>query len=262
MQIKFSKYHGAGNDFIVLDNRDNKYKKLNSSQIELLCNRHFGIGADGLIKINKAKHVDFEMEYFNADGHIGSMCGNGARCAVLFFYQTVAKKKQFVFKAYDGIHHATVHSAAGNKGIVAVEMADVIQIKQVKNAFVLNTGSPHYISFVKKIESIDVVAEGRKIRYSKPYKREGINVNFAEVRKDVLHIRTYERGVEDLTLACGTGITAAAIAAFYSGKIKKTPVKVVADGGKLSVNFNANNHYTNVILKGPAAKVYSGDFKM
>lgn len=263
MQIKFSKYHGAGNDFVVLDNRDNKYKKLTASQIELLCHRHYGIGADGLIKISRIKNADFEMEYFNADGKIGSMCGNGARCSVLFYYLNGAKNKNVIFNAYDGIHEATIHTVKNETAVISVSMTEVDKLLYLKEAMVLNTGSPHYVSFVKNVSEMDVVAQGRAIRNSKPFKREGVNVNFVEIKKDTLHIRTYERGVEDETLACGTGITAAAIAAFHSGMISKTPVKVTAQGGHLTVNFTAgNNQFTDVVLQGPAVKVYSGEFKM
>ncbi len=265
MEVEFHKYHGAGNDFILLDNRKEKYSKLSRKQIEFLCDRHFGIGADGLITLNKTNEVKFEMKYFNADGGIGSMCGNGSRCFVLFARQLKLIKSNVPFMAYDGIHTATILKDKKNRAEIKVSMADVNAVRKINADWSLNTGSPHYVKFVKSVEGLEIVTEGRKIRNSSAYKKEGINVNFVAIKNDEIFIRTYERGVEDETLACGTGITASALAAHYAGKLTndKKEINVVARGGNLKVSFRkTNNGYTNIYLSGPAEFVYAGTVKI
>ncbi len=244
MEIAFHKYHGAGNDFILLDNRKKKYSKLSCKQITFLCDRHFGIGADGLIMLNKDGETKLEMKYFNADGGIGSMCGNGSRCFVLFARQLKLIKKEMSFRAYDGMHTATILKGKRNSAEIKVSMNDVTTIEKKDADWFLNTGSPHYVKFVRSIEGLEVVSEGRKIRNSNTYKEEGTNVNFVTVNTDKVLIRTYERGVEDETLACGTGITASALAAHYSGKISadKKEINVVARGGNLKVAFQKTSN--------------------
>lgn len=265
MEIVFHKYHGAGNDFILLDNRKKKYSKLSRKQIAFLCDRHFSIGADGLIMLNKDGKAKLEMKYFNADGGIGSMCGNGSRCFVLFARQLKLIKKEISFRAYDGMHTATILKDKKNSAEIKVSMNNVNIIEKKNTDWFLNTGSPHYVKFVKSIEGLEVVSEGRKIRNNSTYKKEGTNVNFVAVSNDKVLIRTYERGVEDETLACGTGITASALAAHHAGKISdsKKEINVVARGGNLKVSFQkTNNGYNNIYLSGPAEFVYAGAVKI
>lgn len=260
--VKFYKYHGAGNDFIVLDNRKKIFPIKNYKLVEELCNRRFGIGADGLLLLNSSKEYDFDMGYYNADGKPGSMCGNGARCIVLFAYKSGIIKKQFVFTAPDGLHEATLikQNLKTNTAIVKIKMGDLMEIKNLGKDLFLDTGSPHYIRFVNDASEVDVFVEGKKIRYSKPFSDKGTNVNFVAVKNNILFIRTYERGVENETLACGTGVTAAAIAAVASGKTKQaTKIKVEALGGTLFVYFKQNQGVFNeVYLEGEAQEVFEG----
>ncbi len=265
MEIKFSKYEGAGNDFILLDNRDKKYSTLKKKNRAHLCDRHFGVGADGLIMLSKNKEGMLVMNYYNADGGLGSMCGNGSRCFVLFARRLNLVDKKMSFLAYDGIHHATVLQEKNNSGIFRISMSDVAEIKKVNNDWYLNTGSPHYVTFRKKPGSLDVFKEGKKIRNSSKYRKVGTNVNFAEVVNTQINMRTYERGVEDETLACGTGITATALAAHVAGLIpnKQNKVRVKAVGGVLKVDFKQNGMaYSDIFLTGPARFVFEGIAKI
>lgn len=261
-EIKFYKYHGAGNDFIVIDNRKKKFPVKNHKLVEQLCDRRFGIGADGLLLLNVSKQHDFDMGYFNADGKPGSMCGNGARCIVYFAHESGIKKKQFAFTAPDGLHEATLISEnkKTNTSLVKVKMNDVNKIKNIGKDLFLNTGSPHYIRFVNDVSKIDVFEEGKKIRHSKPFGLKGTNVNFVAVKNQTLFIRTYERGVENETLACGTGVTAAAIAAVATNKINQTSkIKLEALGGTLFVYLKKKeNVFEEVYLEGEAQKVFDG----
>lgn len=258
----FNKYHGAGNDFILIDNRKNIFKA-GTTAIAKLCDRRFGIGADGLILLNKSAVSDFEMIYFNADGRIGSMCGNGARCIVLFAHDIGMIKSKTTFTAYDGLHTAEIISInkKNNSAIVKLQMQDVNKIERTGSDFFIDTGSPHYIRFVKNVTAVNVLKEGKKIRYSSRYKQKGVNVNFVSAKHNKLFIRSYERGVENETLACGTGITASALAADASGIIKgKNKIEVNALGGKLSVYFTkSETGYSTIFLEGEAAKVFEGE---
>lgn len=253
---KFHKYQGTGNDFILIDNRNDGFKK-NKKTIAHLCDRRFGIGADGLILLEKPEQIDddFNMVYFNADGQESSMCGNGGRCIVKFAQSLGVVKHKAVFSAIDGKHEAIVEN-----DIVRLKMSDVEKIETDGEAFLIDTGSPHYITFVEDVNQIDVRKEGAKIRNSKAYREEGINVNFVEIEKGYQKIRTYERGVEDETFSCGTGVTAAALALSISGKINKNEIELQTLGGKLSVSFqNDNGTFKNVWLNGPAKKTFEGD---
>ncbi|MBL4605007.1 MAG: diaminopimelate epimerase [Flavobacteriaceae bacterium] len=254
MNMTFFKYHGAGNDFIFIDNRNEFFPKQNTDLITHLCDRHFGIGADGLILLEKENKADFKMVYFNADSS-QTMCGNGARCAVAF-----AKKLNIItnttnFTAYDGPHYAKIN----NDDTVSLEMIDVENVDVNKNYIFTNTGTLHHIEIVNDLDNYPVVERGRKIR-NEIYGKEGSNVNFIEqANKNTFHIRTYERGVEDETLACGTGITAAAIAAHKIGKTNDNTVHMNAVGGKLQVSFEVvDNSYKNIVLTGPAEFVFEG----
>jgi len=255
MEIQFYKYQGTGNDFIILDNRTSEYNGLTEFQINKMCDRRFGIGADGLMLLGLSEGFDFSMKYYNADGKEGSMCGNGGRCLVRFAYDMGIIKDQYQFIAVDGPHDAIIQP----NGNVSLKMQDVTNIEVINNDVVLNTGSPHFIRFVDDVKNIDVYQEGKNIRYNEVYKEKGINVNFVEKLEKSIHIRTYERGVEDETLSCGTGATAAAIAFAQNNGFNKVPVKV--QGGELEVTFNRiNQHECNDIwLTGPATFVFKGE---
>lgn len=206
----FFKYEGAGNDFILIDNRNKSFSLINDTKsIKKLCDRHFGIGADGLMVLQMKNGIDFEMLYFNADGKEGSMCGNGGRCIVAFANQLKLIKRETNFLAVDGPHYATISE---NGNLVSLQMIDVQEIKTDGDAFILNTGSPHYVLEVENLASKDVYLDGKSIRYNEPYNVKGINVNFVEDLGDHYYVRTYERGVENETFACGTGVTAVSMA--------------------------------------------------
>jgi diaminopimelate epimerase len=258
MDIRFFKYQGTGNDFIIIDNRELTFPKTNNAFIQKLCHRQFGIGADGLMLLEKSINSHFKMIYYNADGREGSMCGNGGRCIVAFARHLGIFEQEVIFEAVDGTHKARL-----NDGKVQLEMGDVSDIEAFPDHFFLNTGSPHHIVFSKNIDNLDIVEIGRRIRYGAPYFEAGTNVNFVEKNEDnKLKIRTYERGVENETLSCGTGVTAAAIAAHFSGKTTETPVFIDTLGGVLQVDFHTEGKmYRNIVLTGPAEMVFSGLIK-
>jgi len=254
MELSFYKYHGAGNDFILADNREG-HIQLNTKQIAWLCHRHFGIGADGLMLLQTAPDADFEMVYFNADGNESTMCGNGGRCIAAFAHQLGIAGKTMQFKAIDGLHEATIHP----DGTVALHMQDVQQIECHEDYAILDTGSPHYIQWVNDVDAVAVFDEGRAIRNREAFQPKGINVNFVQRSGKDLLIRTYERGVEDETLACGTGVTAAAIAAVGT-ETGRFQIPVRAMGGSLSVSFEKKDagSATDIVLTGGAVFVFKG----
>ena len=256
MLLQFSKYQGTGNDFIIIDNRDETIE-LSTEQIKFLCDRRFGIGADGLMLLQLSKGVDFEMKYFNADGNEGSMCGNGGRCLVQFAYDNGIQKSDYLFIAIDGPHEAKF----GEKKWVELKMKDVDEVQIRKHGdFVLNTGSPHFITPVQDVLSTDVVKNGKAIRYNKEFEAQGINVNFVQaIDADSIMVRTYERGVEDETLSCGTGVTASALVFAHNEKgFNRKNVKTL--GGFLAVEFEKINDssFQNIWLCGPATFVFKG----
>jgi len=257
MKFNFHKYQGTGNDFIILDNRERIYLDITTDQIRRFCDRRFGIGADGLMMLNERPGYDFEMKYYNADGKEGSMCGNGGRCLVLFAYHLGIHKNKYKFIAYDGEHEAEIDA----DGIVSLKMNDVDHIKKFRGDFVLNTGSPHYVKMVTDVMGIDVYKKGSEIRNSKDFIQEGINVNFVEQmdEDDKIFVRTFERGVEDETLSCGTGVTAAALVCWHNDN-GFNEVEVSTSGGKLSVEYDKHNDegFSNIWLCGPAEKVFEG----
>ncbi len=258
-QISFYKYHGAGNDFILINEFD-KQMHLKTDAIHWLCDRHFGVGGDGLITILPSAEADFEMKYYNADGHLGSMCGNGGRCAALFALQQGLAAEEMRFIASDGQHKAHVLNPR-NSGEVLLQMKDVETIEFYNDHYFIETGSPHYISFKKNLDNLDLIAEAKPIRWN--YRKNGTNVNFIEEKDGEYSIRTFERGVETETLACGTGITAAAIAIAEKNRWGKTTVPLQAARGKLYVSLEKKgNIYTNIWLKGPAEKVFEGITKI
>ena len=255
MKLHFYKYQGTGNDFVMIDNRSLFFPKDDVQLINKLCDRRFGIGADGLILLEPSEKEDFTMVYYNADGNEGSMCGNGGRCLVAFAKQLNIIQNETTFDAVDGLHYATV-----DNGIVSLKMIDVQEISSNKSDVFLNTGSPHHIQFCENVSNVDVKQLGAKIRYGAPYFEEGTNVNFAEqVSENSFKVRTYERGVEDETLACGTGVTGVAIAANHVNKTTNNTILLEVLGGNLEVSFDTSESaYTNVFLKGPAEFVFEG----
>jgi diaminopimelate epimerase len=258
MQIFFDKYQGTGNDFIIMDNRDGNIS-LTIEQIKKMCDRKFGIGADGLMLLNTKDGYDFEMKYYNSDGNESSMCGNGGRCLVKFAYAAGIRKNKYYFTAIDGEHEASIEQA----GWVNLLMKDVQNIQTYKSAFILDTGSPHYVKAVDDIRKTDVVKEGKNIRYNDDFKDEGINVNFVQVNKNGIYVRTYERGVEDETLSCGTGVTAAALV-FAHNDSGFNSVEVQTPGGNLAVEFDKtpDGIFTNICLCGPAEFVFKGEINI
>ncbi|MFD2726407.1 diaminopimelate epimerase [Hyunsoonleella rubra] len=257
MQQKFYKYQGTGNDFVMIDNRQQQFDKNNTKLVAQLCDRRFGIGADGLILLENHDTYDFKMVYYNSDGRESSMCGNGGRCLVAFAQQLGVIENHAVFEAVDGLHHASIAD-----GIVRLQMQDVGNINNKEGYVFLDTGSPHHVQFEEAIDSFDVKTIGANIRYGAPYFQEGTNVNFVKkLSEDAFRLRTYERGVENETLSCGTGATAVAIAMHYIGETEKNLVKLKVEGGELEVSFDLDNGtYSNVWLIGPAKLVFEGSY--
>ncbi|NVN95825.1 MAG: diaminopimelate epimerase [Bacteroidetes bacterium] len=258
--LKFSKYHGAGNDFILIDNRKGEIN-LSCNEIAFLCNRHLGIGADGLMFLNFNSLHDFEMQYFNSDGNESTMCGNGGRCITAFASALGIIEKTTIFNAIDGLHTAEiVEDKAKMRKTIRLQMSDVMLIQQSENYFLLNTGSPHYVQLVDNVDDIDIVSEGRKIRYDKRFAPSGLNVNFMQVKESHLYVRTYERGVEDETLSCGTGVTASALA--YASDKNITEVSVLTKGGNLKVLFEKHgDSFKNIFLEGETCFVFEGELE-
>ncbi len=255
MQLHFHKYQGTGNDFIILDNRQWTFAALTMEKVRKLCDRRFGIGADGLMLLNPKAGYDFEMKYYNADGRESSMCGNGGRCMVRFAHEMGIHKSSYRFIAADGEHEADLDDA-----IISLKMKDVDGIVDYHGDYVLNTGSPHYVKMIGDVMDYDVFRKGMDIRYSSDFAKEGINVNFVEQKKDdEIIVRTYERGVEDETLACGTGVTASALVCYHN-ETGYNDVTVITRGGKLTVKYDRmeNGSFRDIWLCGPAEKVYDG----
>lgn len=260
MKIEFFKYQGTGNDFVILDNRKNEYPLLTTRQVKHICNRHFGVGADGLMLLSQKEGYDFEMVYYNSDGNESSMCGNGGRCLVKFAYHRGIVKSSYRFIAIDGPHEAEIDS----DGTVSLQMQNVDKVDYHSSYTVVNTGSPHFVRFAPEVADIDVVSTGHDIRYSKEFAPGGINVNFVEsTGEDGIFVRTYERGVEDETLSCGTGVTAAALLSAHNENGFNTVV-VKTPGGHLSVEFDKidDQHFENIWLCGPAEFVFKGEIEL
>ncbi|MBL7931511.1 MAG: diaminopimelate epimerase [Bacteroidia bacterium] len=260
MIIPFYKYQGTGNDFILIDNR-NKDISLTNEQVAFLCHRRFGIGADGLILLELEAAVDFRMVYYNSDGNTSSMCGNGGRCITAFAKYLGVIEDKAKFMASDGLHEASID----NHGMVSLKMQDVKQVESGEDFFFLNTGSPHYVKFVNDIEHFDVYNQGKMIRNSERFHEEGTNVNFIEKKEEDLFVRTYERGVEDETYSCGTGVTAAALVAALKGiSTGKNNCIIKTKGGSLEVTFEKvlEQNFYNIWLKGPATSVFSGSIQL
>ena len=258
MTYKFYKYQGTGNDFIIFDGINHPFPNLSTEEIAELCNRRFGIGADGLMIIMPSDDYDFYMLYYNSDGNESTMCGNGGRCISHLAFLNEICEETTTFEAVDGLHTAEI-----NENIVKLQMKSGIKIDKNQNGdYIINTGSPHYVHF-DKIEKLDNVVEyGKAIRYNDIYKKEGINVNLVNWENNVLNVATYERGVEDETLSCGTGVTASALATheLYNAQ---SPIIIKTKGGNLKVHFTkVDDLYEDVFLEGPAEYVFEGDIEL
>ena len=260
MNIPFCKYQGTGNDFIMIDNRANFFEIENNSLVKNLCDRRFGIGADGLILLENHSTSDFYMRYYNSDGHEGSMCGNGGRCAIEFARELNIINQKTEFFATDGLHKGKINS----KNMISLLMQNVNEIIKKGNDYELNTGSPHFVVFTKNLNTINVVEEGRKIRYNSTYTTIGINVNFVEIIDGNIFVRTYERGVEEETFSCGTGVTAVALVCSLQKLVSNNiPLKINTSGGLLEVSFKKEEEkYNNIWLTGPAIKTFEGSVNL
>ncbi|MBP6911919.1 MAG: diaminopimelate epimerase [Candidatus Pacebacteria bacterium] len=262
MKLHFSKYHGAGNDFVMIDNRKEVFDVNNATIVKALCHRHFGIGADGIILIENDLNYDFKMVFANNDGSIGSMCGNGGRCIVRFANDLgmIENKKNICFIAVDGEHHASIEG-----DLIRLKMHDVSEIGSRNGLTFLHSGTtPHHVQFVVNLESFPVCSEARKIR-DEDVDPRGVNVNYVEIKDGACHVRTYERGVEDETLACGTGATSVAVAVHAAGLIGNTNFcEIKMPGGDLRIDFEKidDGTYKNIWLVGPAVKVFEGEMEI
>ena len=254
MALSFYKYQGTGNDFVMIDNRRDVFSKNDTKLVKMLCDRKFGIGADGLILLENHKEYDFTMVYYNSDGNPSSMCGNGGRCIVAFAKQLGVIENTTTFEAIDGVHEAFIVD-----DLVHLKMQDVSKIDVFDDHLFMNTGSPHHVQWVSDIQNFDVKNQGAALRYSDLYGEAGSNINFVEHVNDLYRMRTYERGVEDETLSCGTGATAVALAIHKGNHVTENQVALQVEGGNLKVTFEASDSgYTNIFLIGPAQLVYTG----
>ena len=259
MMLECFKYQGTGNDFVLIDNR-NQDILLTTEQIKWLCDRRFGIGADGLMLLELQEGVDFKMVYYNSDGNESSMCGNGGRCITAFAKRLGIIENSAKFMAIDGVHESKIEDE-----FVSLKMNEVKQIETGENYYYLNTGSPHYVKFVDDIDNFDVFTEGKKIRYNDRFKEEGTNVNFIQKTEHELVVRTYERGVENETLSCGTGVTAAALVAALTGNsTTKNNCAIKTLGGNLNVTFEKvlESNFYNIWLEGSAVFVFKTSIKI
>ena len=259
VNIPFFKYQGTGNDFVMIDNRKGEFPLLDQHRIAKICGRRFGVGADGVIVLQNHNKADFVMHYFNADGQLGSFCGNGGMCVVAFAKHLGIIDKQTNFAAFDGLHDATI-----SENVVSLSMRDVDHVQTYPPHAFLDTGSPHHVEFVNDTKTLDVRSQGAKIAHNETYGEEGTNVNFVKVGKPrQIHVRTFERGVENETLSCGTGVTAAALAAFSTGKVTNSKIEVHTLGGDLTVSFTPHDKgFSDIVLTGPTELVFSGTLEL
>jgi diaminopimelate epimerase len=259
--LPFYKFHGAGNDFVMIDNRT--FDVFNNDTIAHICNRHLGVGADGLILLEEDTNSDFKMRYFNADGGEASFCGNGARCIVAFAHWLKIISKSCDFQAFDGIHHADILAHDGQQWQIKVEMKHASDIQTFEDGYFIDTGSPHFVVMTEDVHRLDVKGEGSRLRHD-PRFAQGTNVNFLMPYKDGIYVRTFERGVEDETLSCGTGVTASAI--IYALKINKEKIEksipVYTKGGAFVVEFILNETQKkpqNIQLTGEVVFSFRGE---
>ena len=259
MRVVFYKYHGNGNDFIIIDNRSGLLF-LSQRQIEFICDRHFGIGADGLMFLEEKGGFDFSLRYYNSDGHESSMCGNGGRCMACFAHKLRIIERKARFLAADGIHEAEILSEVDEKSLVRLKMKDTIPGTSHHDGYLIDTGSPHFVKFVPDTDSTDVVAEGRAIRYESRFAPGGCNVNFVHPFEKGIKVRTYERGVEDETLSCGTGVTASALVTAILDPSNPGFFDIETPGGKFKVSFRQEGEsFSEIFLEGPAEFVFKGE---
>lgn len=258
MQTEFYKYQGTGNDFVIIDNRQEHFPKTNTELIRHLCDRRFGIGGDGLLLLENDAAADFRMVYYNSDGNASSMCGNGGRCLVAFAKKLQLIQNHTTFIATDGLHQASISV----DGMVSLQMKNVDTLKIKPQYVFLDTGSPHHVQFTEDLKNLEVKKAGAEIRYGL-YGDSGSNVNFVQQENEtVFSMRTYERGVEDETLSCGTGATAVAIAMNVLGKTASSQIQLHVEGGQLEVSFvKEGAEFTSVFLKGPAVFVFKGNIE-
>ncbi len=257
MRVRFYKYQGTGNDFILIDNRNELLPRSNPEVYAAWCNRRFGIGADGLILLQNKEGYDFEMVYFNSDGRESSMCGNGGRCIVQFAHDRGLIENETRFLAIDGPHDATIA-----QGIVSLHMQDVNSVESIDNDFYLNTGSPHYVQFIAgDLAKLDLDSIAHAIRYNARFAQEGTNVNLVEPKEAYLEVRTYERGVEGETYSCGTGVTAVALVNHICSENGSYRQAIRTPGGDLAVSFTktGEGQFSDVWLHGPATFVFEGE---
>lgn len=256
MQLKFYKYQGTGNDFVMIDDRENRHH-LSAQQIQQLCNRRFGIGADGVILIRNHEKMDFEMVYYNSDGS-QSFCGNGSRCALAFAEFLGIYEHQANFVAIDG-----EHTGKSENQLYYTKMGDVSDVEIGKDYMFINTGSPHYIIWKEELSALNIINEAHSIRYNERFKAKGTNVNFVKELPEGVQVRTYERGVEDETLSCGTGVTAVTLAQAVKHNWKDSVLKIKVEGGELNVSFEREgNFFKNIWLIGPAEFVFEGTINL
>ena len=262
MIVHFSKYHGTGNDFIMIDGRDQDSSQFHTPLIRQLCDRRFGIGSDGLIILEDGDQSNLRMRYYNADGNEGSMCGNGGRCFTAFAHHLELSEVETIFEGIDGLHKATLLP----DGDIRLKLKDVHGVEKMDDGYLLDTGSPHFVKFVTLLDQLDVTGKGRELRHQKRFGKGGVNVNFLELgaSPDQISVRTFERGVEAETYSCGTGVSAAAICSYLHYKSDILTYQVHTLGGKLKVSFNAleNGHFTEIYLTGPAKRVYEGSIEI
>ena len=253
--MHFYKYQGTGNDFIMIDNRALSFPKENTELVRKMCDRRFGIGGDGLILLENHPNLDFQMVYYNSDGNESTMCGNGGRCLVAFAHFLGVFQEKCTFNAIDGLHEAEIKNH-----IVKLKMIDVQEIKQIGEDYELNTGSPHFVKYVENVKQFDVYQNGYDIRNSPAYHKEGINVNFvSKISENEIFVRTYERGVEDETYSCGTGVTASCLTLMKNNNLNEVAVKTL--GGNLKVYAEKEEKsFKNIWLEGPAIQVFEGHF--
>lgn len=259
--LHFYKYHGAGNDFIMIDNRKSDVV-LGGEQIRFLCHRRFGVGGDGLVLLKTCDRADFEMEYYNSDGKVASMCGNAGRCVAAFANKLGLFSEKSRFYSYDGYHEAEFISMDGDNAVIKLGMRNISSIEKCINGWFLDTGSPHYVEFIKDVMNYPVEIKGRNLRYDSHF-AEGSNVDFAEERENGIFVRTYERGVEAETLSCGTGVTASALVYAFLKQMKRGVISVKTTGGDFKVYFTQSDKgFENISLQGEACCVFEGDIKL
>ena len=262
MIVQFSKYHGTGNDFVMIDGRSQDTSYFDSDLIRSICDRRFGIGGDGMIILESSNPYDFMMRHYNSDGYEGTMCGNGGRCITAFARELGMIKHDTTFEGIDGVHSATILPS----GEIRLKLRDVDGIRWVEDGYLVDTGSPHFIKYVSLLNELDVDREGREIRNQARFGKKGVNVNFVEVggSSNRISVRTYERGVEAETYSCGTGVTAAAICSYFHFKTDIFSYHVHTLGGNLNVSFKAQHHkhFTDIHLTGTASHVYDGTIEI